>query len=121
MGFTPQQAQCIATLDRPLAVTAGAGSGKTFTLTQRIVGALESGYLSDIDELLAITYTEKAAGELKTRICRELRSHGLITQSLKAHNAYISTIHGMCSRILREHAIELQIDPAFSVLTGAMQ
>ena len=121
MGFTPQQAQCIATLDRPLAVTAGAGSGKTFTLTQRIVGALESGYLSDIDELLAITYTEKAAGELKTRICRELRSHGLITQSLKAHNAYISTIHGMCSRILREHAIELQIDPAFSVLTGALQ
>ena len=120
MGFTPQQAQCINTLDRPLAVTAGAGSGKTFTLTQRIVHALESGAIDDIDQLLAITYTEKAAGELKTRICRELRSHSMIDQSLKAHNAWISTIHSMCSRVLREHAIELGINPAFKVLPGAI-
>ena len=62
MALTIGQEKCVNTLDEPLAVSAGAGSGKTFTLTRRIVHALESGYLSDIDQVLAITFTSKAAG-----------------------------------------------------------
>ena len=57
MALTIGQEKCVNTLDKPLAVSAGAGSGKTFTLTRRIVHALESGYLTDIDQVLAITFT----------------------------------------------------------------
>lgn len=67
MGPTPGQLACITTLDKPLVVAAGAGSGKTFTLTKRIVHALESGYVEDIDQVLAITFTTKAADESKNR------------------------------------------------------
>lgn len=115
MGPTPGQLACITTLDKPLVVAAGAGSGKTFTLTKRIVHALESGYVEDIDQVLAITFTAKAAGELRSRIKGSLRACGMVEQALKVDDAWISTIHGMCSRLLRAHAIELGIDPGFSV------
>ena len=119
MGLTAGQQRCVDTLDRPLVVAAGAGSGKTFTLTKRIVGALQNGFLSDIDEVCAITFTKKAAGELKSRLKGELRACGLVAQALKVDEAWVSTIHGMCARILRAHAVELGIDPAFSVAEGA--
>ena len=119
MALTSGQQRCVETLDRPLVVAAGAGSGKTFTLTQRIAGALENGYVSDIDEVCAITFTNKAAAELKSRIKAELRSRGLVEQALRVDEAWVSTIHGMCARILRAHALELGIDPAFRVAEGA--
>ena len=101
MALTSGQQACIQTLDRPLVVAAGAGSGKTFTLTQRIAYALESGALDDIGRVCAITFTNKAAGELKARIKAELRARGMTEQALKVDDAWISTIHGMCARILR--------------------
>ena len=120
MALTIGQEKCVNTLDEPLAVSAGAGSGKTFTLMRRIVHALESGYLSDIDQVLAITFTSKAAGEIKSRVKGALRAGGMTEQALKTDEAWISTIHGMCSRILRAHALELGIDPAFKVADEAM-
>lgn len=119
---TPGQRQIITTLDKPLMVSAGAGSGKTFTLTQRIAYALSEGGpdaspLQSIDQVMAITFTKKAAAELKSRIKRQLAGMGLIEEALKVDDAWISTIHGMCSRVLREHALELGIDPAFSVIS----
>lgn len=119
MALTIGQEKCVNTLDKPLAVSAGAGSGKTFTLTRRIVHALESGYLTDIDQVLAITFTSKAAGEIKSRVKGALRAGGLAEQALKTDEAWISTIHGMCSRILRAHALELGLDPAFKVADEA--
>lgn len=119
MALTIGQEKCVNTLDKPLAVSAGAGSGKTFTLTRRIVHALESGYLTDIDQVLAITFTSKAAGEIKSRAKGALRAGGLTEQALKTDEAWISTIHGMCSRILRAHALELGLDPAFKVADEA--
>ena len=119
MALTIGQEKCVNTLDKPLAVSAGAGSGKTFTLTRRIVHALESGYLTDIDQVLAITFTSKAAGEIKSRVKGALRAGGLTEQALKTDEAWISTIHGMCSRILRAHALELGFDPAFKVADEA--
>ena len=119
MALTIGQEKCVNTLDKPLAVSAGAGSGKTFTLTRRIVHALESGYLTDIDQVLAITFTSKAAGEIKSRVKGALRVGGMTEQALKTDEAWISTIHGMCSRILRAHALELGLDPAFKVADEA--
>ncbi len=113
MALKPGQLKCINTLDKPLVVAAGAGSGKTFTLTKRIVGALESGFVQDIGQICAITFTNKAAAELKSRVKAELRACGMKEQSLKADDAWISTIHGMCARILKAHALELDLDPAF--------
>lgn len=119
---TPGQRQIITTLDKPLMVSAGAGSGKTFTLTQRIAYALSEGGsdaspLQSIDQVMAITFTKKAAAELKSRIKRQLAGMGLVEEALKVDDAWISTIHGMCSRVLREHALELGVDPAFSVIS----
>ena len=119
MALTIGQEKCVNTLDKPLAVSAGAGSGKTFTLTRRIVHALESGYLTDIDQVLAITFTSKAAGEIKSRVKGALRAGGMTEQALKTDEAWISTIHGMCSRILRAHALELGLAPAFKVADEA--
>ena len=119
MALTAGQAACVNTLDAPLAVSAGAGSGKTYTLTRRIVHALESGFIDDIGQVLAITFTSKAAGEIKSRVKGALRAGGMTEQALKVDDAWVSTIHGMCSRILRAHALELGIDPAFTVADEA--
>ncbi len=124
--FKEGQLRCVKTLDAPVVVSAGAGSGKTFTLTQRIAWALLPGsgeggssFLDSIDQVLAITFTDKAAGEIKSRVKSTLSAEGMAEQALKIDDAWISTIHGMCSRVLRMHAVELGIDPAFSVLGEA--
>lgn len=116
----PQQLQIVKTLDRPLFVSAGAGSGKTFTLTRRIAYALspESGpFVEHLDQVLAITFTKDAAAEIRDRVRRALIDEGVDEEALTVDDAWISTIHGMCSRILRAHALELGIDPEFTVLT----
>ncbi len=119
MTLTKGQQLCVDTLDRSLVVAAGAGSGKTFTLTQRIVNALETGFAQDIGQIMAITFTRKSADELKARIGAALRACGRTDQALKVDGAWISTIHGMCARILRAHALELGLDPGFAVVEGA--
>ncbi len=123
MGYTPAQKASIEHVDGPLLISAGAGSGKTFTLTRRIAWALTPGsagegraFVDDIDQVLAITFTEKAAREIKARVRSTLRQEGLVEQALKVDAAWISTIHGMCSRILKEHALSLGMDPAFSIV-----
>ncbi len=121
---TQGQQQIITTLDAPLSVAAGAGSGKTFTLTNRIAYALLGGedsapYIKSVDEVLAITFSRSGAAELKSRIRVLLQEEGLEDEARAVENAWITTIHGMCSRILREHALELGIDPAFEVVEDA--
>ena len=115
----PQQRDIVTTLDRKLFVSAGAGSGKTFTLTRRILWALspESGpFVDGLDQVLAITFTKDAAAEIRERVRAALVAEGMEREALSVDDAWISTIHGMCSRILRAHALELGIDPEFSVL-----
>lgn len=123
---TPDQRKAVQHLDGPLLVCAGAGTGKTFTLTQRVAWALvgnpEEGippYLDSIDQALVITYTNKAAAELKGRFRSALRSIGRFQDALRVDGAWVSTIHGMCSRILHAHALELGIDPEFGIALGA--
>lgn len=115
----PQQREIVTTLDQPLFVSAGAGSGKTFTLTRRILWALspESGpFIEHVDQVLAITFTKDAAAEIRERVRGALIEEGMGDEALLVDDAWISTIHGMCSRILRAHALELGLDPEFSVV-----
>lgn len=124
----PAQEKVIATLPGPLFVSAGAGSGKTWTLTQRIGGAFlenEQGFkLNSISEVLAITFTKKAAAELLSRIKAKLievkNAHpelDLSTDDINVDASWISTIHGFCSRFLKENALEIGLDPDFQMLS----
>ena len=117
--LTEAQRACVQCFGRPLVVSAGAGSGKTFMLTRRIAYALAHPELSgveSIDQVLAITFTTLAAGEIKARVRSTLRSIGMIQQASLVDSCWISTIHGMCSRILHEHALELGLDPSFGLI-----
>ena len=121
--YTPGQEKTIKTLDKPLFVAAGAGSGKTFTLTQSIVWALKEGsgadgkpYLSSLDQALIITFTNAAATEIKERVREALEKEDLHSAALQVDDAWISTIHGMCSRILKIHALDLNLDPKFEII-----
>ncbi|MDR3686459.1 MAG: UvrD-helicase domain-containing protein, partial [Coriobacteriia bacterium] len=107
-------------LSRSVLVTAGAGSGKTRMLTQRFVNAVIPGAVdgwrpASVDELVAITFTDKAAGEIAERVRLALRASDRAEDARCVGDAWISTIHGLCSRLLRRHAFEAGVDPLFSV------
>lgn len=103
---------------RDLFIAAGAGSGKTRVLTARFVAAvlgIDPYEPTDPQSLLTVTYTEKAAGELSERMRRGLIDAGRPDAARRVSEAWISTIHGMCSRIIRRHALDIGIDPRFTV------
>lgn len=100
-------------------IAAGAGSGKTRVLAARFTGAVlgDPPYAgSDPESVLTVTFTEKAAAELAERIRRVLVASGRPDAARRLGDAWISTIHGMCSRILRQNALRAGIDPQFKVL-----
>ena len=96
-------------------VSAGAGTGKTTVLVERFVRAVCDRGLP-IDSVLAITYTERAAGELRGRIRQRLAELGRHDLARELDGAWISTIHGFCHRLLKAHPFEAGIDPRFRVL-----
>ena len=96
-------------------VSAGAGTGKTTVLVERFVRAVcENGL--DVESVLVITYTRKAAGELRGRIRAALHERGRHDLARRLDGAWISTIHGFCSRLLRAHPFAVGIDPRFREL-----
>ncbi len=92
-------------------VSAGAGSGKTTMLVERAARAVEQGV--DPESVFVVTFTDRAAGELAERIRARLASVDLAD---RAERIPVSTIHGLCGAILREHAFALGLDPEFRVL-----
>ena len=115
MEFTPEQSIAIERREGDLLLDASAGSGKTSVLVERFVRAvLEDGV--DVSRVLAITFTDKAAAELRERIRRRLRELGAVEQARATEGAFISTIHAFCARVLRAHALLAGIDPRFIVL-----
>ncbi|MFO7571985.1 MAG: UvrD-helicase domain-containing protein [Gaiellaceae bacterium] len=99
-------------------VSAGAGTGKTSVLVERYVRAVcELGL--DVDSILVITYTRKAAGELRSRIRAALVARERTDLARELDGAWISTIHGFCSRILRAHPFALGLDPRFREIEEA--
>jgi ATP-dependent exoDNAse (exonuclease V) beta subunit len=115
-------------LDETLIVEAAAGTGKTTELVARIVLLLQSGRAA-ITDIVAVTFSEKAAGELKLRLREEIERARLSARSdsdearrldhavLAFEEAHVSTIHGFCAELLRERPVEGRIDPAFEVFT----
>ncbi len=115
-------------LDKTLVVEAAAGAGKTTELVARIVALIQHDR-AKIGQIVAVTFSEKAAGELKLRLREEIeRARGshppdsAIGQRLSRavydfEEAHVSTIHGFCAEILRERPVEARVDPAFVVLT----
>jgi len=98
-----------------LLLTANAGSGKTSVMAERFVRAVrEEGV--DVARILAITFTEKAAAELKERVRRRFETLGDPERARQTGSAWVSTIHGFCARLLRTHPLAAGIDPRFEVL-----
>ena len=119
--------RAIATaLDDTLVVEAAAGTGKTTELVNRIVRILASGR-AKVRGIVAVTFTEKAAGELKLRLREALdiarrdasvAERDALNDALQyLEEAHVNTIHGFCAELLRERPVEARVDPLFAVLT----
>jgi ATP-dependent helicase/nuclease subunit A len=115
--WTDEQRRAIEHRDGDLLLDAAAGSGKTAVLVERFVqSVLQDGL--DVPAILTITFTEKAAAEMRERIRRRLRELGALEAARATEGAFISTIHGFCARLLRIHALSAGLDPHFRVLDG---
>ncbi|HVP75413.1 MAG TPA: UvrD-helicase domain-containing protein [Gaiellaceae bacterium] len=99
-------------------VSAGAGTGKTAVLVERFVRAVCDRGL-DVDSILVITYTRRAAGELRTRVRAALAERGRHDLARELDGAWISTIHGFCLRLLKAHPFAAGLDPRFRELDEA--
>ena len=114
---TPPNVEQLRAIAEPgvVFVSAGAGTGKTTVIVERFCRAVcERGL--DVDSILVITYTERAAGELRARIRQRLRELGRHDLARDLDAAWISTIHGFCHRLLRAYPFEAGIDPRFRVV-----
>jgi len=106
-GLNPEQRQAVETLDGPLLVLAGAGTGKTRVLTTRIAHILLTGHAVP-GQVLAVTFTNKASREMKERI------GALIGRAVEG--LWIGTFHSVCAQILRRHAELLGLKSNFTIL-----
>lgn len=128
MIFNTAQHLAITTLDQNLIVVAGAGSGKTRVLVERYLNLLEQNPTWALNSLVAITFTQKAASEMRDRVRQTLTKRLSESQAdtkaaerWAAHlsamdSARIDTIHALCASILRANAAEAGVDPDFEVL-----
>ena len=116
-------------LDKTLVVEAAAGTGKTSELVQRMIAVVAAGKTT-IDRIAGVTFTEKAAGELKLRLRSELEKARRAEQNSATRNhleqalahleeARLSTIHSFCGDLLKERPVEARIDPQFELMTEA--
>lgn len=122
--LTSQQIAAVESSGKVI-VSASAGSGKTFVMIQKLTRAIESG--ADLDEVLAVTFTKKAAAQIKEKLRSALikrveNSDGAVKAHLKAQiakipSANISTIHSFCSRLLKTYFYALDIDGGFDIIS----
>ncbi|HBB88046.1 MAG TPA: hypothetical protein DC047_10560, partial [Blastocatellia bacterium] len=121
----PEQAAAAYELARHISVTAGPGSGKTTVLVERYLHILRSQKLS-IDQIVAITFTNRAANEMRQRLRTRLNTllqtasgeerKRWLNYKRTLDGAVITTIHGFCARLLREFPVEARVDPQFTLL-----
>jgi DNA helicase-2/ATP-dependent DNA helicase PcrA len=115
ISLNPQQKKAAETLTGPVLVLAGAGAGKTMTLTARIIKLILSGVLPQ--NILAITFTNKAAAEMKTRVNKAIENHPKINFPTLDYGfiPFVSTFHALGVFIIREHHTNLNISKYFSI------
>ena len=97
---TANQKKAIETVQGPVLITAGPGTGKTYTIVERILHLIKNGYASP-NEILVITFTQKAAKELLTRVSNRFKDEGL--NKINLDEMYISTFHSFCERLISEN------------------
>ena len=114
-GLSGEQSEAVESRRGSLLLSANAGSGKTSVLVHRYVAAVLEDGLSPA-QILAITFTDRAAGELRERIRARLLEHGAREAARQVEAAFVLTVHGFCARILRADPWAAGLDPAFSVL-----
>src|SRR5687767_6078551 len=123
-NWTNEQRDAIDITDRSLLVSAAAGSGKTAVLAERCAQLVCRDHDScNVDQLLVVTFTEAAAAEMKGRIQQSIRDKiaakpdpRLSRQLALIDRMQVSTLHGFCAKLIRQHFHLLGLDPAFSVL-----
>ncbi|HXP37718.1 MAG TPA: UvrD-helicase domain-containing protein [Solirubrobacteraceae bacterium] len=113
--FTAEQQQVVTRRAEPLLVSAAAGSGKTSVLVERFVRAVCDDEIAP-GRILAITFTERAAGELRERVRARLLELGERQAARDTEAAFVGTFHGFCARLLRAHPLAGELDPDFAVL-----
>ena len=129
MSFTPSQRKALSS-NRHLAIIANAGSGKTRVLVERYVELFQRHTDLTTRNVVAITFTENAAAELRSRIAKEIRNRLSDPAKQESHSrlrylrdslpsAFIGTIHGFASRILKAYPVEANIDAGFTIVQGA--
>ena len=106
------QRKAIEATDGPVLITAGPGTGKTFTLVQRAIYLIQEKGIRP-EEILLATFTEKAAKELITRITNELADKGIVAN---INEMYIGTFHSLCLRIIKEHLEYTRLKKNFRTL-----
>jgi len=106
-GLNPPQREAVEAIDGPLLILAGAGSGKTRVLVHRIAWLIQVEHVSPM-AVLAVTFTNKAANEMRGRVEQLLQ--------IPSAGLWIGTFHGICHRILRLHADEAGLDANFQIL-----
>jgi len=124
MNWTKGQKKAIESPDGDITVAASAGTGKTTVLSQRAVRILGLPDLCpEISDILVLTFTDAAAGEMKQRIAQKLRQAAgqtknahLRKQLLMLDSADISTVHSFCKRVISQHFHRLGLDPSFRVM-----
>jgi ATP-dependent helicase/nuclease subunit A len=114
-ALTDEQKQAIERRAEPLLVSAAAGSGKTSVLVERFVRAVREDGVAP-GRILAITFTERAAGELRERMRARLLDLGERQAARDTETAFVGTFHGFCARLLRAHPLAAGLDPDFAVL-----
>lgn len=115
MTLTKSQKNAVQAVGKNILVSAGAGTGKTRVLVERIFHLLRT-QKAVIPELLVLTFTEKAALEIKTRLSKGFRKMSLVGPRRDLEKAAISTFHSFASRLLKEHPVEAGVDPDFRVI-----
>lgn len=127
MSFTESQRLAIESWQRDTAVVAGPGSGKTRVLVERYLEVLESSIGADLETVVAVTFTAKAASEMRDRLRRRIdelsRTHPdpaarkrWLDRKRRLDSAVITTIHGLAARLLRDNPVAAGVDPRFSTL-----
>ena len=110
----PEQIEAIRTVDGPVLITAGPGTGKTFTLVQRAAYLIQEKGVQP-EEIMMVTFTEKAARELVTRITNALAGRNI---QVDINQMYIGTFHSICLRMIKEHPEHARVSKGFRVLDG---
>lgn len=130
--LTTEQRQAIEQRETSIALAAGAGCGKTFVLSERFLSHLDHDrqlldQVADLHQLVAITFTDAAAREMRRRIRDKCYERARTARTRESQDAWlrllraieaarVSTIHAFCAGLLREHAVEAGLDPTFGVL-----